>query len=91
MTSIIAEAATLPADWSGQAEILSIYEAMQQLHDGRRKQGKRSPLPLILTYLLLAKAAGETTLQAAAEWSRSIWLRTRRRCIRSRCTKPGPG
>jgi hypothetical protein len=70
MTPIIAETASVSVEWSGQAEVLSIYEALQQVSDGRRKQGKRYPLPLILTYLLVAKAAGETTLQAIAEWIR---------------------
>jgi hypothetical protein len=63
-------------DWDGQAEAHSIYEAMQQLNDRRRKQGKRYPIALIMTYLLLAKAAGETTLQATSEWIRlrGAWL-----------------
>lgn len=43
---------------------------MQQLTDARCQQGKRYPLALVLTYLLLAKAAGETSLQAIAEWIR---------------------
>lgn len=49
---------------------------MQALTDGRRKQGKRYPLALVLTYILLAKAAGETTLLAIAEWIRlrGNWL-----------------
>ncbi|WP_373323727.1 ISAs1 family transposase [Dictyobacter formicarum] len=49
---------------------------MQQLTDRRREQGKRYPLSLVLTYVLLAKAAGETTLQAITEWIRlrADWL-----------------
>src|SRR5579885_1875217 len=49
---------------------------MGQQTDKRRKQGRRYPLALILTYILLAKAAGETTLQAIAEWIRlrGSWL-----------------
>lgn len=52
------------------------YQVMQQLSDTRSKQGKRYPLPLVLTYLLLGKAAGETTLQAVSEWIRlrGAWL-----------------
>jgi hypothetical protein len=63
-------------DWDGHAEAHSIYEAMQQLKDRRRNQGKRYPIALIMTYLLLAKAAGETTLQATSEWIRlrGAWL-----------------
>lgn len=64
------------AGWQTESEVLSIYTTMQQLSDTRRKQGKRYPLALVLTYVLLAKAAGETTLQAIAEWIRlrGSWL-----------------
>jgi hypothetical protein len=64
------------AGWQTEDEVLSMYTAMQQLTDARRKQGKRSPLALVFTYVLLAKAAGETTLQAIAEWIRlrGSWL-----------------
>ena len=46
------------------------------MSDSRRSQGKRYPLPLVLTYILLAKAAGETTLLAISEWIRlrGKWL-----------------
>lgn len=76
MNSITAEEAQEVASWNQPATILSIYAVMQQLTDARRKQGKRYPLALVLTFLLLAKAAGETTLQAVAEWIRlrGSWL-----------------
>ena len=76
MNSIILEEAKDLTGWNVPAEVLSIYSAMQQLKDARRKQGKRYPLALVLTYILLAKAAGETTLQAIAEWIRlrAEWL-----------------
>jgi hypothetical protein len=61
MNSIIAEEAKELAGSYEPAEVLSIYAALQQLPDTRRKQGRRYPLVLILTYVLLAKAAGETT------------------------------
>ncbi|GHO82689.1 hypothetical protein KSZ_06950 [Dictyobacter formicarum] len=53
-----------------------MYAAMQQLTDGRRKQGTRYPLALVLSYVLLAKAAGATSLQAISEWIRlrAHWL-----------------
>jgi len=70
MNSIIWEEAKELAGWEGQGEVLSMYEAMQQVKDARRKQGKRYPLALILTYVLLAKGAGETTVQAITEWIR---------------------
>ena len=74
-TSILEEVNDV-AGGIGHAEVHSIYNAMQQLQDRRRKQGKRYPVELVLTYLLLAKAAGETTLQAATEWIRlrGAWL-----------------
>ncbi len=77
MNSIIQqEKARELAGWKTETEVLSIYTTMQQVSDTRRKQGKRYPLALVLTYLLLAKAAGETTLQAVAEWIRlrGSWL-----------------
>jgi predicted transposase YbfD/YdcC len=76
MNSIILEAAKELAGGNAPTEVLSLYSAMQQLKDSRRKQGKRYPLALMLTYLLLAKAAGETTLQAITEWIRlrGAWL-----------------
>ena len=76
MNSIILEEARELARWEAETEVLSIYTTMQQLSDTRRKQGKRYPLALVLTYVLLAKAAGETTLQAIAEWIRlrGSWL-----------------
>jgi predicted transposase YbfD/YdcC len=76
MNSIRVEEARELAGWNTESEVLSIYTVMQQLTDPRRKQGKRYPLALILTFLLLAKAAGETTLLAIAEWIRlrGSWL-----------------
>lgn len=52
------------------------YTSMKLLSDSRRPQGRRYALALVLTYLLLAKAAGETMLQAIAEWIRlrGSWL-----------------
>lgn len=76
MTSILQDETNELAEWDGQAEALSIYQAMQQVKDTRRKQGKRYPLALVLTYILLAKSAGETTLLAISEWIRlrGAWL-----------------
>src|SRR5690348_925530 len=76
MTTIIQQTGKELTNGSAQGEVLSIYAAMQQLSDSRRNQGKRYPLALVLTYILLAKAAGETTLLAIAEWIRlrGTWL-----------------
>jgi predicted transposase YbfD/YdcC len=76
METIIQQDVKVLNGWENEKDVLSIYAAMQHLTDTRRKQGKRYPLALILTYILLAKAAGETTLLAIAEWIqlRGGWL-----------------
>jgi predicted transposase YbfD/YdcC len=50
--------------------VASLYEALQQLSDARRAQGKRYELALILCLLVLAKMAGQTSLSGATEWIR---------------------
>jgi hypothetical protein len=50
--------------------LVSLYEALQQLPDPRRGQGKRYSLALVLCLLLLAKLAGQKTLSGATEWIR---------------------
>lgn len=76
MNSTMLEDASELARWQAESEVHSISSAMLQLKETRRKQGKRYPLALVLTSVLLAKAAGETTLQARAEWIRlrGDWL-----------------
>jgi predicted transposase YbfD/YdcC len=73
--SMLEEAREL-AGWSKESEALSIYQELGKIEDRRRKKGKRYGLALLLTCVLLAKMAGETTLQAIAEWIRfrSAWL-----------------
>jgi len=46
----------------------SLSHAFEQVKDGRKERGKRYPLALILTLLLLGKLAGETTIHGALEW-----------------------
>ncbi len=50
--------------------------SMQKLEDKRKSKEKRYSLALILTCVLLAKMAGEPTLQAITDWVsyRSTWL-----------------
>jgi hypothetical protein len=50
--------------------VRSLYEALHQLSDARRGQGKRYELALILCLLVLAKLAGQTTLSGATDWIR---------------------
>src|SRR6266568_3630231 len=66
----------------GTAEALSIdpaslYGAFEQVRDGRGKKGKRYPLPLLLTVLMLGKLAGETSVNGIVDWikERQGWLR----------------
>src|SRR5229473_2611925 len=67
----------------GAAEGLSIdpaslYCAFEQVTDGRKKKGKRYPLPLLLTLLMLGKLAGETKVNGIVDWikERQGWLRS---------------
>jgi len=55
----------------------SLYHAFEQIADGRKRKGKRYPLPLLLTLLLLGKLAGETTMSGIIDWvnERQSWLR----------------
>jgi predicted transposase YbfD/YdcC len=55
----------------------SLYHAFEQVVDGRKKKGKRYPLPLLLTLLLLGKLAGETSVNGIVDWikERQGWLR----------------
>src|SRR5258707_9306338 len=55
----------------------SLYSAFEQVRDGRKRKGKRYPLPLLLTLLLLGKLAGETTVNGIVDWinERQGWLR----------------
>ncbi len=64
------------AGWNAESEAFSVYQAMTTLVDQRGKKGKRYSFALILTFVLLAKLAGETTLQGMTDWIRfrSEWL-----------------
>lgn len=56
----------------------SLYCAFEQVTDGRKKKGKRYPLPLLLTLLMLGKLAGETSVNGIVDWvkERQAWLRS---------------
>lgn len=55
---------------SKQPEVLSLYKVFEQVKDGRKKRGVRYPLALVLTLVVLAKLAGETSLSGVAQWVR---------------------
>src|SRR5919109_1349411 len=46
----------------------SLYCAFEQVKDGRKQKGKRYPLALLLTLLMLGKLAGETTIAGIVDW-----------------------
>src|SRR5690349_17258474 len=46
----------------------SVYRAFEQVKDGRGKKGKRYPLALILTLIMLGKMAGETKIEGIIDW-----------------------
>ena len=49
-------------------EAASLYSAFEQIKDGRKKKGKRYPLALILTLLMLGKMAGEKSINGIVDW-----------------------
>ena len=55
----------------------SLYRAFEHVTDGRKQKGKRYPLPLLLTVLMLGKLAGETSVNGIVDWikERQGWLR----------------
>lgn len=59
-------------DQSGQEvvtiDMASLYSEFEKVKDGRGEKGKRYPLPLLLTLLLLGKLAGETTINGIVDW-----------------------
>src|SRR5258708_9166248 len=69
----------LPANCEMVAEMdpQSLYRNLEQVQDVRKARGKRYPLPLLLTLILLAKLAGETSISGVVDWTRhrAPWLR----------------
>jgi len=61
----------------------SLYQAFEQVTDGRKRKGKRYPLPLLLTLLLLGKLAGETKINGIVDW-----IKERKACLRSQLNWP---
>jgi predicted transposase YbfD/YdcC len=68
-----------------EIEAGSLYERLSQLTDRRGRRGRRYWLALILTLVLLAKLAGETTASGIAHWARlrQSWLQERLHLRRS--------
>lgn len=53
-----------------QVDAQTFYRAFEQVTDGRKKRGVRYPLALVLTLIVLAKLAGETSLSGVTDWVR---------------------
>lgn len=51
-----------------QVDAASLYRAFEQVKDGRKAKGKRYPLALLFTLILLGKLAGETKLDGIIDW-----------------------
>ena len=51
-----------------EVEAGSVYRAFEQVQDRRGKKGKRYPLALLLTLLVLGKLAGERKLEGIIDW-----------------------
>lgn len=46
----------------------SLYRAFEKVKDGRGKKGKRFPLPLVLTLIMLGKMAGQKKISGVIGW-----------------------
>ena len=70
------EAAMEQAGLPAEVNALSVYQAFEQVQDGRHRRGVRYNSALILTLIVLAKLAGMTSLAGIAEWVRlrAGWL-----------------
>lgn len=58
------------AQCSPQADAQSLYSAFEHVTDGRKNRGVRYRLALVLTLIVLAKLAGETSLSGVTDWVR---------------------
>ncbi|GCF11194.1 ISAs1 family transposase [Dictyobacter arantiisoli] len=63
----------------------SLYRAFERVTDRRKARGKRYPLALILTLLMLGKMAGETTISGVVDW-----VKERQKVLRRRFNWPKP-
>jgi predicted transposase YbfD/YdcC len=77
MKDIIQKALPANSEMVGEMDPQSLYRNLEQVQDVRKARGKRYPLPLLLTLILLAKLAGETSISGVVDWTRhrAPWLR----------------
>lgn len=71
----------------GKQYVASLYAVLKEVPDHRQRRGRRYPLAMVLTCLLLAKLAGETSLLGIADWVRlrRTWLGEVFACDRFPC------
>jgi hypothetical protein len=62
----------------------SFYREFEKVKDERKAKGKRSPLPFLLTVLLLGKLAGEKSINGRVDWVKE------RKSLRHAATRAGP-
>lgn len=76
MNYITLEEAMEQVGWDLQIDARSVYQACEQIEDGRHKRGVRYGVALILTLIVLGKVAGMTSLAGIAQWVRlrAGWL-----------------
>lgn len=76
MNSSMSKEAREPEKEPVEVDAMSVYQACEQVEDGRHKRGVRYSIPLIVTLIVLGKLAGMTTLLGIAEWVRlrGEWL-----------------
>jgi predicted transposase YbfD/YdcC len=46
----------------------SLYKEFEKVRDGRKAKGRRYPLALLLTLIMMGKMAGETTINGIVDW-----------------------
>jgi len=51
-----------------QINAASLYQAFEQVKDGRGKKGRRFPLALILTLIMLGKMVGQPKIEGTINW-----------------------
>lgn len=66
-----------PDQQSLALDVASLYCAFEQVKDSRKARGKRYPLALLLTLLMVGKMAGEKTTNGIVDWikEREDWLK----------------
>lgn len=75
--STILEQIVIPES-AREADAQTLYQALSQVSDRRKRRGKRYEAALVLTLMLLAKMSGQKGISGIAQWARlrMEWVRT---------------